>query len=268
MIAWRCGESCVPRASGHYGTRATRGYGGVCHEAALERCRARQLRRLRPVPAALSHVSRRRAKKGCRRGVGSPRCERLRGRAPPVDDQFVEFMDTCVQCRGCEPACPSGVPYGQLIEGTRHSLADARSHHAVVAAARFPGARPPPAAARRLDDAGGRAAGAAGSEAARARHDCRCVADQRSKPIGQRRVAVHRLRDGRMAAIDPPCDAARGRVDGRECRHRWPRRRLLRRPARPRRAAPRRRPDSPSERWPACRAARRCWSTRPGAARR
>ncbi|MEO6123020.1 MAG: heterodisulfide reductase-related iron-sulfur binding cluster [Ilumatobacteraceae bacterium] len=43
----------------------------------------------------------------------------------PVDDQFVEFMETCVQCRGCEPACPSGVPYGNLIEGVRHSLADA-----------------------------------------------------------------------------------------------------------------------------------------------
>ena len=43
-----------------------------------------------------------------------------------VDDQFVEFMETCVQCRGCEPACPSGVPYGNLIEGVRHSLADAK----------------------------------------------------------------------------------------------------------------------------------------------
>lgn len=43
----------------------------------------------------------------------------------PVDDQFVGFMDTCVQCRGCEPACPSGVPYGRLIEATKHSLADA-----------------------------------------------------------------------------------------------------------------------------------------------
>jgi glycolate dehydrogenase iron-sulfur subunit len=43
----------------------------------------------------------------------------------PVDDSFIRFMDTCVQCRGCEPACPSGVPYGRLIEGTRHSLAAA-----------------------------------------------------------------------------------------------------------------------------------------------
>jgi len=44
----------------------------------------------------------------------------------PVDDTFVRFMDTCVQCRGCEPACPSGVQYGHLIEGTRHSLAEAK----------------------------------------------------------------------------------------------------------------------------------------------
>jgi glycolate oxidase iron-sulfur subunit len=32
-------------------------------------------------------------------------------------------MSTCVQCRGCEPACPSGVPFGRLIEGTRQHLA-------------------------------------------------------------------------------------------------------------------------------------------------
>lgn len=44
----------------------------------------------------------------------------------PVTEQFVEFMSTCVQCRGCEPACPSGVPYGHLQEGVRESLAEAR----------------------------------------------------------------------------------------------------------------------------------------------
>ncbi len=25
------------------------------------------------------------------------------------------FLDTCVQCRGCEPACPSGVEYGRIL---------------------------------------------------------------------------------------------------------------------------------------------------------
>lgn len=43
----------------------------------------------------------------------------------PVDAEFVDFMETCVQCRGCEPACPSGVRFGHLMEGTRTALADA-----------------------------------------------------------------------------------------------------------------------------------------------
>jgi len=46
--------------------------------------------------------------------------------APP-DDEFVSFMTACVQCRGCETACPSGVPYGRLMEGTREALANAGS---------------------------------------------------------------------------------------------------------------------------------------------
>jgi glycolate oxidase iron-sulfur subunit len=41
----------------------------------------------------------------------------------PVTDEFVEFIDTCVQCRGCEPACPSGVQFGHLMEATRATLA-------------------------------------------------------------------------------------------------------------------------------------------------
>jgi glycolate oxidase iron-sulfur subunit len=41
----------------------------------------------------------------------------------PADDSFVSFMDACVQCRGCETACPSGVPFGRLMEGTRETLA-------------------------------------------------------------------------------------------------------------------------------------------------
>lgn len=41
----------------------------------------------------------------------------------PVTAELVDFMTTCVQCRGCEPACPSGVPFGRLMEGTRAALA-------------------------------------------------------------------------------------------------------------------------------------------------
>ena len=44
-------------------------------------------------------------------------------RGAAIDDDFVRFMETCVQCRGCEPACPSGVPFGRLIEGTKGALA-------------------------------------------------------------------------------------------------------------------------------------------------
>jgi glycolate oxidase iron-sulfur subunit len=39
------------------------------------------------------------------------------------DEEFVHFIETCVQCRGCEPACPSGVPFGRLMERTRATLA-------------------------------------------------------------------------------------------------------------------------------------------------
>ena len=46
-------------------------------------------------------------------------------RGAEIDDEFVRFMETCVQCRGCEPACPSGVPFGHLIEGTKDTLASA-----------------------------------------------------------------------------------------------------------------------------------------------
>jgi glycolate oxidase iron-sulfur subunit len=41
----------------------------------------------------------------------------------PIDAAFVDFVETCVQCRGCEPACPSGVQFGKLMEQTRTTLA-------------------------------------------------------------------------------------------------------------------------------------------------
>jgi glycolate oxidase iron-sulfur subunit len=40
----------------------------------------------------------------------------------PADDTFLRYMDECVQCLGCQAACPSGVPFGRLMEGTRETL--------------------------------------------------------------------------------------------------------------------------------------------------
>jgi glycolate oxidase iron-sulfur subunit len=43
----------------------------------------------------------------------------------PVTFDVRRSFETCVQCRGCESACPSGVQYGHLIEDVRESLAKA-----------------------------------------------------------------------------------------------------------------------------------------------
>lgn len=37
----------------------------------------------------------------------------------PLDDEAVRHLDLCLGCRACETACPSGVHYGELIEGVR-----------------------------------------------------------------------------------------------------------------------------------------------------
>jgi glycolate oxidase iron-sulfur subunit len=40
----------------------------------------------------------------------------------PLTDEVLDAFTSCVQCRGCEPACPSGVPYGHLMEQARETL--------------------------------------------------------------------------------------------------------------------------------------------------
>jgi glycolate oxidase iron-sulfur subunit len=45
----------------------------------------------------------------------------------PIDDAFRVAMEECVSCRGCETACPSGVQFGRLMEGTRAAMPPPRS---------------------------------------------------------------------------------------------------------------------------------------------
>ena len=37
----------------------------------------------------------------------------------PVTGEFTTITDECLACRACEAACPSGVPYGRMIEAAR-----------------------------------------------------------------------------------------------------------------------------------------------------
>jgi len=37
----------------------------------------------------------------------------------PVAESFVTHIDRCLDCRGCETACPSGVQYGRIVERAR-----------------------------------------------------------------------------------------------------------------------------------------------------
>jgi glycolate oxidase iron-sulfur subunit len=40
----------------------------------------------------------------------------------PMGDALVKHLDLCLGCLGCEPACPSGVRYGSLIESARSQI--------------------------------------------------------------------------------------------------------------------------------------------------
>jgi glycolate oxidase iron-sulfur subunit len=48
------------------------------------------------------------------------------GELPPTDPSLGHHLDRCLGCRGCEPACPSGVSYGQGLAAARSALAEAR----------------------------------------------------------------------------------------------------------------------------------------------
>lgn len=50
----------------------------------------------------------------------------LDGDILPTDVEASAHIDRCLGCRGCETACPSGVPYGHLLEATRATMAESR----------------------------------------------------------------------------------------------------------------------------------------------
>jgi glycolate oxidase iron-sulfur subunit len=41
----------------------------------------------------------------------------------PADETYADMMSFCLQCRACEAACPSLVPFGQMMAGAREQLA-------------------------------------------------------------------------------------------------------------------------------------------------
>lgn len=48
------------------------------------------------------------------------------GRIEATDEKFIEHENSCLVCRSCETACPSGVEFGILMEQTREIIDGAR----------------------------------------------------------------------------------------------------------------------------------------------
>lgn len=55
--------------------------------------------------------------------------------APP-SERVAEHLEACLVCRACETACPSGVPFGRIMEGAREVLHERRPDGRVVGAVR------------------------------------------------------------------------------------------------------------------------------------
>jgi glycolate oxidase iron-sulfur subunit len=66
-----------------------------------------------------------------------------RGELASGDTALLDHLDACLGCRGCEPACPSGVGYGRGLEAAREKLFLRRGlpllPRAVLSVFRYPG---------------------------------------------------------------------------------------------------------------------------------
>ena len=86
------------------------------------------MRLVRAAPAPLPHLSphwgRSRLAAGPDRGDA-----RRRGGEATVDASFTRMMDECLACRACA-ACPSGVPFGRMIEAARAQTEPTRTARA------------------------------------------------------------------------------------------------------------------------------------------
>ncbi len=72
-------------------------------------------------------------------------------------DTTVEHLEACLVCRACETACPSGVPFGRIMEGAREVLRERETGGALARTALDTVARPRRLAlAARLADIGAR----------------------------------------------------------------------------------------------------------------
>ncbi len=54
----------------------------------------------------------------------------------PADDAMAGHLEACLVCRACETACPSGVPFGRIMEGAREELRERETPRAVARAVR------------------------------------------------------------------------------------------------------------------------------------